>query len=191
MYHAHHWRRYWLIYIWMFPIVQLCATFTLLNYGFPVLDWNILYESLYHIQKICPRWFFNPPPLFEAVHCFICGRRRMAFTRFQMNCLVLLYCIQHLCNTLQYHLIHTETGQPSAPACRSTPVVLNATSGNILSSGYQGGADYPPNQNCKWKINAPAGKVITLNFNVRKSHNWENVKHGDFDFVFSKGQFYY
>ena len=31
-----------------------------------------------------------PPPSFEAVHCFICGRGRVAVARYQMICLVLM-----------------------------------------------------------------------------------------------------
>ena len=35
------------------------------------------------------RWFCNPPPYFEAVYCFICGRLRVAVARYRMICLVL------------------------------------------------------------------------------------------------------
>ena len=38
----------------------------------------------------CSRWFCTPPPLFEVVYCFICGRRRMAVARYRMRCLVLV-----------------------------------------------------------------------------------------------------
>ena len=30
----------------------------------------------------------NPPPSFEAVYCFICGRRRVVVARYRMICLV-------------------------------------------------------------------------------------------------------
>ena len=37
------------------------------------------------------RWFCKPPPpSFEAVYSFICGRRRVAGARYRMMCLVLM-----------------------------------------------------------------------------------------------------
>ena len=35
---------------------------------------------------------FVPPPYFEAVYCFICGRRRVAVARYRMICLVIVVC---------------------------------------------------------------------------------------------------
>ena len=40
-----------------------------------------------------PVGFVHPPPLFfEAVYCFICGRRRVAVARYRIICLILLAC---------------------------------------------------------------------------------------------------
>ena len=49
--------------------------------------------SLHTFVKIiwCSLWFCNPPPYFEAVHCFICGRRMEVVARYRMICLVLSY----------------------------------------------------------------------------------------------------
>ena len=38
----------------------------------------------------CSRCFCNPPPYFEVVYCFICGRRRVAVARYRMICIVLV-----------------------------------------------------------------------------------------------------
>ena len=38
----------------------------------------------------CSHWFCTPPPSFEAMTCFICGCRRMAFARYWIICFVLL-----------------------------------------------------------------------------------------------------
>ena len=35
-----------------------------------------------------------PPPSFDAVYCFICGRRRVAVARYQMIRLALVWCFQ-------------------------------------------------------------------------------------------------
>ena len=40
-----------------------------------------------------PVGFVTPPPYFEAVYCFICGRRRVDVARYWMICLVLLYIL--------------------------------------------------------------------------------------------------
>ncbi|XP_021351138.1 suppressor of tumorigenicity 14 protein homolog [Mizuhopecten yessoensis] len=60
-------------------------------------------------------------------------------------------------------------------ACHaSTAPTLNSTSGVILSEGREDGHRYPDNLNCRWAINAPPGKVITLTFNdfdVEKDSN--------------------
>ena len=37
-----------------------------------------------------PVGFETPPPYFEAVYYFICGRQRVAFARYRMICLVLI-----------------------------------------------------------------------------------------------------
>ena len=37
-----------------------------------------------------PLVLYPPPPYFEAVYCFICGRRRVAVARYRMICLVLI-----------------------------------------------------------------------------------------------------
>ncbi|XP_060066889.1 suppressor of tumorigenicity 14 protein homolog [Ylistrum balloti] len=51
-------------------------------------------------------------------------------------------------------------------ACHGlTAPTLNSTSGVILSEGRAEGHRYPDNLNCRWGINAPPGKVITLTFN--------------------------
>ena len=34
--------------------------------------------------------FVTPPPYFEAMYCFICGRRRVAVARYRMICLVFI-----------------------------------------------------------------------------------------------------
>ena len=39
----------------------------------------------------CSRWFCTLPPYFEALYCFICGRRRVAVPRYRMICLVLWF----------------------------------------------------------------------------------------------------
>ena len=43
-------------------------------------------SKLYHV----PVGFVPSPPSFEAVYCWICGRRRVSVTRHPMICLVLL-----------------------------------------------------------------------------------------------------
>ncbi|XP_033756765.1 suppressor of tumorigenicity 14 protein-like isoform X2 [Pecten maximus] len=51
-------------------------------------------------------------------------------------------------------------------ACHaSTAPILNSTSGVIISEGRADGHRYPDNLNCRWALNAPPGKVITLTFN--------------------------
>ena len=51
--------------------------------------------------------------------------------------------------------------------CRNgTTIRLNETDGVILSPGYALGRRYPVSLNCTWEIEAPAGKVITLDFVV-------------------------
>ena len=46
----------------------------------------------YFIKFIwCSCWFCTPPPYFEAVYCFICGRRRVAVVRYRMICLVIVH----------------------------------------------------------------------------------------------------
>ena len=47
--------------------------------GAPLLTLSKLYDV--------PVGFVTPPPYFEAVYCFICGRRRMAIARYRMICL--------------------------------------------------------------------------------------------------------
>ena len=55
-------------------------------------------------------------------------------------------------------------------ACHgSTPLILNETTGFIYSERFTLGLNYPDNLNCRWHIKAPADKVISLQFNVRKS----------------------
>ncbi|KAK3091949.1 hypothetical protein FSP39_023932 [Pinctada imbricata] len=51
------------------------------------------------------------------------------------------------------------------PACKGHPSHLTAMSGTILSDFFDGVTEYPNNLNCKWKIDAPKGKVITLTIN--------------------------
>jgi len=44
---------------------------------------------------------------------------------------------------------------------------MHGHSGTVITSDhYDGVTQYPDNLNCRWKIVAPAGKVITLTFNV-------------------------
>ena len=43
-------------------------------------------SKLYDIPVV----FLAPPPLFEAVNCFICGRRRVTVARYRMICLVFI-----------------------------------------------------------------------------------------------------
>ena len=52
----------------------------------------------------CSRWFC-PPPSFEAVYCYICGRRRVAVARYRMICLVhvLWYKVKLPWNFKWYH----------------------------------------------------------------------------------------
>ena len=43
-----------------------------------------------YVSQFIPVGFVTPPPpYFEAVYCFICGRRRVAVARYRMICLVL------------------------------------------------------------------------------------------------------
>ena len=42
-----------------------------------------------------PVGFVNPPPSFEAVYCYICGRRRVAVARDRMIRLVLVHNLAH------------------------------------------------------------------------------------------------
>ena len=51
--------------------------------GAPLHTFSKLYEVL--VGFITP-----PPPPFEAVYCFICGRRRVAVARYRMICLILV-----------------------------------------------------------------------------------------------------
>ena len=66
-------------------------------------NWNIygrrpsgapIYTSLNHMTS---RWFCNPS-YFEAVYCFICGRRMVTVVRYRMICLVLTTFV-----LLKYH----------------------------------------------------------------------------------------
>ena len=41
----------------------------------------------------------TPPPYFEAVYCFICGRRRVAVARYRMISLVLIYIFNFFSKT--------------------------------------------------------------------------------------------
>ena len=50
--------------------------------GAPLHTLSKLYDA--------PFGFVTPPPYFEAVNCFICGRRRVAVARYRMICLVLI-----------------------------------------------------------------------------------------------------
>ena len=46
------------------------------------------------IQYFCPIGFVTPPPpppSFDAVSCFVCGRRRVAVIQHRMVCLVYLF----------------------------------------------------------------------------------------------------
>ena len=53
-------------------------------------------------------------------------------------------------------------------ACTAqTPTLLQKTTGKIISDHYDGVTEYPNDLNCRWRIHAPAGKVITLYIDVR------------------------
>ena len=45
--------------------------------------------SLQTLSNYVPVSFVTPPPCFEVVYCFICGRRRVAVARYWMICLLL------------------------------------------------------------------------------------------------------
>lgn len=51
-------------------------------------------------------------------------------------------------------------------ACTGAPKEFTAQTGTFFSDLFDGVTEYPNNLNCQWKITAPAGKVITLWFNV-------------------------
>ena len=46
-------------------------------------------HTLFRLYDV-PVGFVPPPPSFEVVYCYICGRRRMAIARYRMICLVLI-----------------------------------------------------------------------------------------------------
>ena len=54
-----------------------------------------------HRFILCQNYMMLPlvlyPPYFEAVYCFICGRRRVAAARYRMICLVLFKIVHDMC----------------------------------------------------------------------------------------------
>ena len=58
----------------------------MMNYFLKRLSGALLHtlSNLYDV----PVGFVTPPPYFEAVYCFICGRRRVAVARYRMIYLV-------------------------------------------------------------------------------------------------------
>ena len=47
---------------------------------------------------------FVTPPYFEAVYCFICGRRRVALARYRTICLVHIQCTSSLHAPVRFQL---------------------------------------------------------------------------------------
>lgn len=65
-----------------------------------------------------------------------------------------------------YSIVQTQSNEVvTSQACTGKTPVLQGSRGNILSDGYDGVTSYPENMECKWRIHAPAGKVINLYIN--------------------------
>ena len=65
-----------------------------------------------------------------------------------------------------YALFLAQTDAHLAACTDTVPAQLTKPTGTIFSDHYDGVTEYPADLNCRWHIHAPAGKHITLYFDV-------------------------
>ena len=124
------WR--WLFGPFTYMLVQT-VWFILKIISIPYEEWfsgtTVGCTATYFVKIIWwSRWFCNTP-FFEAVYCFICGRRRVAVARYRMICLVLLHSNRRKCQYL-YPVLH----QSFASLIRQSKIKIdNATLNPVLS----------------------------------------------------------
>ena len=87
------WR--WLFSPFRYILIQSVYFFFCLNYKH--LWWWIIFRNDRRVHRfiLCQNYMMFPlvlpPPSYEAVNCFICGRRRVAVARYRIICLVLIH----------------------------------------------------------------------------------------------------